>query len=226
MKSVLLLVFSLFLSASLFAQLFESGNTGEAILRLTKSSGGLPKNMNNVPGSFLPEFICTASLKTTDGAVFKSVNGHIDLISNNFIITTKEEDYVCTLPVLQIVFDSCDAKLQGAVFESGYPAIYQQTSKSFYRVLAAGKATLLKYYSFTPPDANKGGYAIVSGNNPLIEEYYLYTDWHMYKLDKSKSKLTEIFTSPAVKEYMTTQKLKLRNEEDAIKLVAYYNSLQ
>jgi len=69
-----------------------------------------------------------------------------------FIFTLKEQELLCTLPVAQIVFDSCEALLKGAIFKTGYPSIDKQNDKSFYQLLSAGKATLLKHYSITWQD--------------------------------------------------------------------------
>lgn len=171
----------------------------------------------------VPQTNCTAVLKTRDGKVYKPVSGRIDLTSGKFIYTIDQQDFLCTAPILQVVFDSCDKEFEGAIFETGYPAVDKQNNSDFYKVLVDGKATLLKYYAAEQTD-DKLSYNS-AGSTPLykyVEYYYLYMDWQMFRLGRNNKKLTRFLSiSP---DYIAKKKLNLKNEPDIIKLVKYYNS--
>jgi len=171
----------------------------------------------------LPEKNCVVVLKTRDGKVYNNVKGRIDLQTEGFIYLAKEQELMCALPIEQIVFDSCDSALEGAIFKTGYPPIDKQNDKSLYRVLSQGKATLLKHYAVKWQDITPFYNTNTTRIYTQMQQYYLFLNGKIFSLKKNKDNLRQLLDSP--KEYITKNKLNLKEEEDAIKLVAYYNSL-
>jgi hypothetical protein len=114
-----------------------------------------------------------------------------------FIFTLKEQELLCTLPVAQIVFDSCEALLKGAIFKTGYPSIDKQNDKSFYQLLSAGKATLLKHYSITWQDRTAFNTNNTTRIYKRLEQYYLYLKGQMFRLEKNKSNLPQLLATTA-----------------------------
>ncbi|MCW3109587.1 MAG: hypothetical protein JWQ09_4093 [Segetibacter sp.] len=173
--------------------------------------------------SSLPQKNCLVVLKTRDGKAYNNVNGRIDLQTGGFIFTVKEQDFICALQVDQITFDSCDAALSGAIFKTGYPPVDKQNDKSLYQVLSQGKATLLKHYAVTWQDITLFNTTNTTRVYKQMEQYYLYLNGKMFRLEKNKDNLPGLLGSS--KDYISKNKLNLKKEEDAAKLIDYYNSL-
>jgi hypothetical protein len=170
----------------------------------------------------LPANNCLATLKTNEGKIYDHVNGRIDLLLNRFIFTINGQDLMFVLPIQQITFDSCyNTALERALFKTGYPPVNMQNGKNFYQVLSEGKASLLKYYEIQWHDDKPFNTNNTTRIYKTIEKYYLYLNGQMFMLQKNKKNLEKLL--PATTDYVRKEKLDVRKEEDAIKLVAYYN---
>lgn len=171
----------------------------------------------------LPEKNCAVILNTKDGKRYNKVNGHIDLQTGVFIFVVEEHEYECLVPIERIIFDSCNSTLDGAICKTGYPPIDKQNEKSLYHVLSEGNASLLKYYAVRWQDLIPFNSTNTTRVYSQIQQYYLYLNGKMLRLEKNKDNLRSLL-GPA-KEYIFINNLNLKKEEDAIKLLAYYNSL-
>jgi hypothetical protein len=179
---------------------------------------------NEEGSTTLPANNCITTLKTKNGRVYNHVNGRIDLLTNHYIFTVNGQDLMFVLPVQQINFDSCyDSILSGAIFKNGYPSINKQDSGTLYQVLSEGKGSLLKYYAIQWHDDKPFNTNNTTRIYKTIEHYYLYMDRQMFRLEKNKKNLAKLLAIP--EDYISKQNLNLKKEEDAIKLVRFYNSL-
>lgn len=173
--------------------------------------------------SSVPENNCVAALKTRDGKVYNNVDGRIDLKTDGFIYTFNQQDFRCLLPIEQITFDSCDAAWSGAIFKTGYPSIDKQNERSPYQVLLQGKATLLKHYALKWQDLTPFNSTNTTRVYTRSEQYYLYLDGKMAKLEKNRDNLASLLDGSAG--YISKNKLNPKKDDDLINVVAYYNSL-
>jgi hypothetical protein len=171
----------------------------------------------------IPEKNCEIVLKARNGKVYKKVNGRIDLKTGGLIFAANEQELMFALPIEKIIFDSCDAAVAGAVFKTGYPSTDKNNDKSLYQVLSEGKATLLKHHTLNWQDIIPFNTTNTTRIYTQVQQYYLYFTGKMFKLEKNKDKLVQLL--PASNDYIIKNKLNLKKEEDAIKLVDYYNSL-
>jgi hypothetical protein len=213
-----------FLSFSSIAQSMETLTNEDGFLKNADGSFIQKTTTFNEEGfSSLPQKNCVVILKTKGGKVFNKVNGRIDLLTEGLIFTVREQDMMCALPIEQLLFDSCDAALSGALFKTGYPAVDKQTEKSLYQVLSQGKATLLKHYSVKFQDITPFNNTNTTRTYTQMQHYYLFLNGKMVSLEKNNTNLPELISS--AKDYLSANKLNLKKEADVTKLVDYYNSL-
>ena len=224
MKNTLFVLLILFLSNSSLSQHIEIKVNEDFLLKDKDGSLVLRRTtLEEVGTSTIPEKNCLVNLTSKDGKRYNHINGRINLVTNNFIYTVKEQDFICAIPLEKIVFDSCGSKWNGTIFKSGYPPINKQNDKSFYQVLSEGKATLLKYHAIKWYDDKPFNTPNTTRVYTQSEQYYLYLNWIMYRLDKNFSNLPKLLNIPA--NQLNEQKPDLKKEQEAIKLIAYYNSL-
>ncbi|MDQ6812243.1 MAG: hypothetical protein M3040_00665 [Bacteroidota bacterium] len=224
MKTLFFLIFAFLMTSSSFAQFIVTLKNEDGYLK--NADGSLVQKTTTFveEGSkSLPERNCATILKTTDGKVYKNVKGHIDLETEKFVFLVNEQEFNCTLPIDQIVFDSCDAVSKPALFKTGYPAIDKQNEKSLYLVLSQGKATLLKHYVVTWQDITPFNTTNTTRTYKQMEQYYLFLNGKMVRLEKNKDNLRELLEIQ--RDYISLNKLNLKKDEDATKFVDYYNSL-
>ena len=224
MKKTLFVFQIILLSFSSFSQHIEIKVNEDFYLRDKNGTFVQRRTSFNEEGfTTLPDRNCLVLLKAKDGKVYKHVYGRIDLLMNKFIYTVNEQDLISAMPIEQIVFDSCDTLLSGTIFKTGYPPINKQNDSSFYQVLSEGKATLLKYYAIKWHDEKPYNTSNTTRVYTRSDQYYLYLNGQMFRLERNKGNLTKLLSIPA--NQISKQKLKLKKDQDAIKLVAYYNSL-
>lgn len=225
MKKLILILLINVLNLSSYSQYIVNKVNEDFYLREQDGTFVLKKTTFTEEGATtIPINNCKAVLKTTNGKVYNPVNGRIDLLTSQFIYTINGQDLICVLPIQQIIFDSCNgAKLNGAIFRNGYPSISTQDQKSFYQILTEGRGTLLKYYGIQWQDDKPYNTTNVTRVYKTIEQYYLYLNGQMFKLEKNKKNLAGLLAIPA--DYLSNQKINLKKEEDVIKLIEYYNHL-
>ncbi len=106
----------------------------------------------------------------------------------------------------------------------------KMVAKSFFEVLASGKATLLKQVSIkalrnttSPTLVNDTS----TGNTEKFEEYFLGEGDMYFELSGSRKKKSALFNSgeEAILDYVRNNNLNLNVEKDMITMVEYYNEL-
>jgi ribosomal protein S15P/S13E len=129
-------------------------------------------------------------------------------------------------------FSARDAKLEGTdqtdvTFSSGFPAVDDQSAKTFYQVVGDGKVKLLRYYKkkvvetqdFTSQKTNKS----LMG----VNSYYLFANNQITKIKPSQKTILAAMNDKAdkVQEYLKSNKVDFKSDVALAKLFAYYNSL-
>jgi hypothetical protein len=171
----------------------------------------------------IPATNCKVVFKTTDAKLYKNVYGRLDLLSQKLIFSLNGKELLCTLPIAEIIIDSCNSLLNGAVFKNGYPPIDKQTAENFYQVLNQGKATLLKYYQIQWRDEVPYNSTNTTRVYDQSVHYYLYLNNRMHKLDKNNKNLPALLGKTVAQ--LSLKKLDLKKEQDMVELIRYYNNL-
>lgn len=224
MKKLFFIIFIFFLRISLFAQTIVVKKNEDFLLSYDDGSLVIKNTGFTEEGyTSIPEKNCKVALKGKDGKMYNHVYGRIDLLTGKFIYTINAKDFICTVPLEQIKFDSCNTVLNGAVFKTGFPSVDHQTEKTFYQLLADGKAIFLKYYQINWHDEMPYNSTNITRIYKQSVKYYLYIHNRMYKVEKNYRNLPKMLAIPDG--YLSKNKFKLIKEGDAIQLIAYYNSL-
>ena len=113
------------------------------------------------------------------------------------------------------------------VFRKGYPVIDDQNNETFYQILTAGKATLLKLFQKKIKEEKQLVGGKLYRRLEDFEYYYLLNDSNMVLLPDDKNKIAEKFgeKSSAIAQFISTQQLKMRTDQDFIAVVKKYNEL-
>lgn len=171
----------------------------------------------------IPETNCSVSIVTKDKKVYRNFKGRLDLRFQKLVFTVDDEDLVCTLPLEQIIFDSCEQQISKAPFKNGFPAIDEQTQETFYQVLTSGKTALLKFYGLKWIDSSPYNANTTIRKYQEVISYYLLNGNIMTKLVRKNSNLLSLIQVPD--SYLKANKLSLTREDDIIEIVRHYNSL-
>lgn len=112
------------------------------------------------------------------------------------------------------------------VFRSGFPKISDYNEVSFYQVLTEGKVLLLKKNIKRITDKREYNSAVTTKEVITNAKYFLFQDGKITEAKKDKSFLLTYFDKKnGLDNFLATNKIDLKKEEDLIKLVKYYNSL-
>jgi hypothetical protein len=120
-----------------------------------------------------------------------------------------------------------ESNLLPLVFDSGFPAIDNQTTATYYQVIGDGKAKLLKHYK-KKIEVNKAFNSATSTQTfVLADNYYLLVNGQMSKIKPSQKTITAALKDKEtqLKTYLKTNSINYRSDADLAKLFGYYNSL-
>jgi hypothetical protein len=220
-----------------FITCFAQQNLNNSNINLLNDINGSPLRVGNerkVEGSpYFKNNFCLVTLTSGEGKKFYQVRAKLDLEKHLVIYTKPDADELELTPIMQIksiAFTGCADNGLIPIFQSGFPSIGKQDEGSFYQVLDSGKATLLKYFQI---DETQN---VVNGLNPgaasillqKVEFYFMYNAAKgMQKIAKSNDDVVNYFADKKtmIETFISSNKLKCKKEEDLIKVVHYYNSL-
>ncbi|PTS99952.1 hypothetical protein DBR11_11285 [Pedobacter sp. HMWF019] len=113
------------------------------------------------------------------------------------------------------------------LFKNGYPPIDRYSALNYYEVLAEGKVTLLKkevrIVSETIPYGSSAPVKSVAN----AQLYYLYTNDTMTQIKKDKKSMGNLLKGNDfnLTKYISDNNLNIKNDEDLVKIINYYNSI-
>jgi hypothetical protein len=172
-----------------------------------------------------------ANILLTSGRVFANVKMRIDLAAQQaFIITSNGiEANMGGGMVKEITY--ADTTVNDGIisykFQTGFPAIDKQTKNNFYLVLVEGRCNFLKLILKKVTERRNDFVNGTIVDYETYEDYYFFAKGVMKRIKKDKDFiLAELSDKQAeVNQYILSNKINLRNQEQLVKLVAYYNSL-
>lgn len=120
-----------------------------------------------------------------------------------------------------------DSNILLPTFNSGYPAIDNQTSSSFYLVIAGGKTQLLKHYRKVIRADKPYGSATTSKTFVLTDIYYLFANNQISRIKPSQKSILAAMAdkSTEIQAYLKNNAVDYKNDAALAKLFSYYNSL-
>jgi hypothetical protein len=163
-----------------------------------------------------------------DGRMFKDIELQYNLMNNELYFKKAEEVFMFTdtVSAFQVTYSVKD-DVKTEKFQAGYPAADKLDNGQFYQVLSEGPKVhflLHKYVKRIESYHYSEGKKI---NYFPYEDYYIYdaSARTMKKIKKSEDAVIEALPAytELIKSTVKTQKLKLKNTEDIIRLVELLN---
>lgn len=170
---------------------------------------------------YFPESYTKATITTTSGKVYRNIRAKINLVNNTLLFTDSAgREFAVAVKVSKLEFEPGDDTPR-IVF------ITPAADTQLYQVLDSGRVSLLKKITITYKDQMPYGSTNVTRIFEQKYSYFSYKNAELVSLDKSKTAVMEslIDKSTLVDTYIQQQKLKLRREDDLIKVFRFYNSL-
>lgn len=157
--------------------------------------------------------------------VMVKVNLHSDRV--HYLIEDTNTERVASISTIKEV-EFVDNETNRLVrFRCGYPVAAKNDVKTFYKVLAEGKATLLKQDKRILIEEKPFNSATITRRFDIDRDFFVFINDSMVPLKRTKSGLAEIFSDhqAEVEKYIAENKIRLKEDDDLAKVVSYYNSL-
>lgn len=217
----LLIICGVFIMASpkAYAQAEIPDKTGQPLMT---------KGYVNLEGSpfFVNDWV-NGSVTLANGSSFKNVQlKYNELEDVLYFKNGKNEEFMFAQPVQEFTLQIPKTDgLQQHHFRNGYLA--GSNAKAYYEILSDGKAQLLKRSSKVIQEDKEYNSATVT--QKIIEsiKYYLFIDGKMNPVKKDKKSLFSILGNKTAEldNYIKANNLNIKDDDDLIKLINYYNSL-
>jgi hypothetical protein len=203
---------------------FMSDANGKPLyLRTTYTAEGSP---------YFYDDYCFAELTGANGKIYSDVKVKLDLTDRSVIYLTESGDeMMATTPITRIKFMSFiyNGTAYGETVLQGFPTALNAADGKVYQVLEDGKTKLLKELEVTYTDNKRYGEATITRVFKRKETCFalLENTTDLKKVEKNKTAVVALFErkQQQVSNYIETQKLKCKNEQDLIQVFRYYNSL-
>jgi len=175
------------------------------------------------------------SLKSTEilfvkGNAFKQIPARLDLYRQEIHVLSKNnEEFILPKELVRqlVITDSSSAKFQKYVFRSGFPSIDDQSTSSFYQVLADGNITMLQFLKKKILQRKNDVSGEVTKEFETYEDYYVFSENLMVKLKKDKDFLLSLMKTKEkeIQSYLASHKVNFKKWNDIQSLFSYYNSI-
>lgn len=118
-------------------------------------------------------------------------------------------------------------KKDSFLFKKGFPKTERGDNETFYLVLERGAATLLRLATKDIVQEKELIDAKVSRHYQDVDLFFLLRDGVMHKVDTDNNPVQNILSDrrDELKNFIKEQQLKMRTQEDMVKVVRKYNSL-
>jgi hypothetical protein len=114
----------------------------------------------------------------------------------------------------------------GTTFQNGFPAVDKQDEQTYYKVLVAGKATLLVLTNFLEVEYKEFNSATTTKQIDRVNEVFGVSRRAITKLASEDDVMVLLADKyKQVYDYIYKNKLKCRKQADYINVVNYYNTL-
>lgn len=173
---------------------------------------------------------CTASVEVKGGKRYEGIKVKVNLQDNSVLYIDEDgKELVATVPISRLQFYDCTDASKNKTLITGMPAVDKQNGSNFYVVLDSGPASLLKYSDITFYDKqNNYGAATMMRYFNQSNHYYIYNAaTGITKVGKENDEVVNLLGNhkAELNTYIAKNNIKVRKEEDLVKLVKYYNTL-
>lgn len=112
-------------------------------------------------------------------------------------------------------------------FSSGFPAVDDQTTKTFYLVVGEGKIKLLRCYKKRVIESKDFSSQITTKSFLSANAYYLFSNNQMVKIKPNQKTILAAMNDKAaqVQDYIKKNSVNFKSDAALAKLFGYYNSL-
>jgi hypothetical protein len=183
-----------------------------------------PQQKFNWEGNiYFPENYTYANITATNGKVYYDVKVKINLQDNSLLYTdSTDTEFASTMLISKVKFTDMPDQSK-AVFLF----INMGDAKGYYQLLDSGKISLLKQRVISYQDKAEYGNTNMTRIFKQNENYFAYSNSFLKPIARSTGEVLILFADKKqlLETYTEKEKLKLRKEQDLVKLFHYYNSL-
>jgi len=208
-----------------------TGKWGSQIFLSDVNGRAFENKYADVAGSpyYFPNYKLS-SLEMSDGRKYMDIKTKLNLVENEvvFIAANASEGYIGKGLVSVIRFnDTVQQTVKEYTFQSGFPAIDNQTSIHFYQVLCNGRVVLLKSINKSMEERNNE----LSGEKykefVSRENWYVFQNGTMKRVKKDQAFFSALFSdkADAFAKYLNENKVSFKNEDQITKMVNFLNTL-
>lgn len=177
---------------------------------------------------FFDTSFCDGSIQLLNGKTYSGLKLKLNLEQQKVIFEAGEgRAYALSQPAIRIEL-GCKEKNKPVVFRSGFAAIEKQNDRSLYQVLDSGKILLLKFVEIRFKDSKEYNSNEVTRAYRQLPSYYIWMPGKdLLKMPSTESELISLLADhrKTLTEMIDKENLKLRKENDLIKIIAKYNQL-
>jgi hypothetical protein len=231
---LIILVFSFVSAVEVNAQansISTTGKWGQQIFISDVNGRSFVNKYADINGSayLFPNFkFATIVLK--DGRAYRNVNARLNLVEHevNFIASNGEEGYIGKGMVSSIAFnDTTKEGMKEYLFQTGFSAIDNQTAIHFYQVIVSGKMSLLKSINKSIDERVNELSGEKSKEFAVRENLYILTGGILKRVKKDAGYFISTMADQKdkVSQYIQTNKLNFKSEDQLKKLLEFYNAL-
>jgi hypothetical protein len=171
-----------------------------------------------------------ATILLKDGRAYKNVNARLNLVEHevNFIASNGEEGYIGKGMVSSIQFnDTTKEGVKEYLFQTGFSPVDNQTVIHFYQVLVSGKTSLLKSINKSIDERVNELSGEKSKEFAVRENLYILTGGAIKRIKKDAGFFLNTMADQkdAINQFINSNKLNFKSEEQLKKLVEFYNTL-
>lgn len=197
-----------------------------------KDINGVPLRVANdmqINGSpYFSKDYCIANVKVVRGRKYNGIEVKLNLQENKLVFKLADgNELESTVPIEQIEFVQCENNGKTAVFRSGYPAISRQNEGNYYEILDSGRVQLLKYWNVSYMDQSPYG-SMRQRTYESSPVYYAFSaEKGMVALGRGNEQALQVLGDKKddITKFISGQNIRMKKEEDLVKLFSYYNSL-
>jgi len=167
------------------------------------------------------------TVKLINGKSYTSVQLKYNLLRDELFFKDIKTEQLLAFVIPVVEFKLNDQEKGSIIYRSGYKAIDDNTEKSYYQVLFDGVTQLLKRTSKKINEEKPFNSASTIKSFEVLTFYYISNNNTLIKIRKDKKSVLAALAnqSAALENYIQEKSLNLKNEEDLIQLIQYYNSL-
>jgi|LauGreDrversion4_2_1035121.scaffolds.fasta_scaffold02251_10 hypothetical protein len=176
---------------------------------------------------FLVDTWTKAIVRLKSNGNFSNISVKYDLVEDQLLFRDVKSDQPMEFIDQVLEFKLIADDESWSIFKKGFKASDGNTSNNFYQVLYDGGTQLLKRKVKKVIEDRPYSSAVTVKTFQEIETYYLAKANEPLKIKKDKKQILTVLADHAaeLEKYIQENKLNVKEDEDLIKLIAYYNTL-